>query len=103
MTPDNLLFLTLKDRPALAEMLKTMGPGDELDLTLTNGTGTVKGKFCIDELLSDRVSGHVDDVEVSGVEVPEVEEEDDEDEKEPPAPGAIGASVLGVMAAAKKS
>lgn len=92
MKPVNLISLSLKESPELAEMLKEMQPGDTLDLTLTNGTGEFTGKVVIDELLADRVAGQLITKD----------EEDDVVTSEPPAPAEMGASILGVMAGVAK-
>lgn len=103
MTPTakDILSINLKDNEALAELFKTKQPGDKLDFSLTDGTTVIEGKFVIDELLSDKVTGQLTDLEVEGGEAETAEGDDEEAgeeaEIEDKSNDKIGASVLAVM------
>ncbi len=97
--PANCLVLRKTGNAAVTAMFAEAAPGDEIEVTLKNGVSTVDLKFCIDENLTDRVSGQLVDEDAeeayeAGKEPGNVPAEADRNVM--PADG-VGASVLAVM------
>jgi hypothetical protein len=97
--PNNCMVLSKTDNPHLAEMVKTLQPGDEIDITLGAGDGTIKLKFTVDENLEDRISGQIrdpDEKHAAPLNLSGDQEPNDTNPQSMPGDG-LGASVMAAM------
>lgn len=97
--PNNCMVLSKTDNLHLAEMVKTLQPGDEMDITLHAGDGELKLKFTVDENLEDRISGQIRDPDEKHAPPVNIDGEGEPNDTNPQSmPGdGLGASVMAAM------